>query len=163
VGASTPVLDLDRPKTVIARRLGRIAAILFVVLVAAPVRVAADEASVAMVIRASPLRVALGLSTVSIPVGKTFQVKATVTNDGADPVRDIKVELRLDPVGLSVHKGSVRAISQIKAGKSAAVSWSVCATVPGSYVLLAQVDDDGATIESPARIVSVTGAGRRTC
>jgi subtilase family serine protease len=148
---------------VIARRIGRIVAVVLVVLVVAPVGVAADEADVGMVVRASPLRVALGISASSVTVGKTFQVKATVTNDGADPASDVRVELRLDPVGLSVHKGSVRTISQVKGGKSASVSWSICATAPGSYVLLAQVDDDGATIESPARIVSVTGTGRRTC
>jgi uncharacterized membrane protein len=163
VGASTPLLDLDRLTIVTTRRIGRIAAILLAVLVAAPVGVAADENAISVVVRASPLRVALDISAATVPVGKTFQVKATVTNNGADPVRDVMVELRLDPVGLSVHKGSVRTISQVKGGKSASVSWSICATAPGSYVLLAQVDDDGATIESPARIVSVTGTGRRVC
>jgi uncharacterized membrane protein len=145
-----------------ARLIGRIAAVLLV-LVVAPVGVAAQDVSLKTVVRASPLRIALDISAASVPVGKTFQVKAAVTNDGADPARDIRVELRLDPEGLSVHKGSVRTISQVKGGKSASVSWSVCATVSGSYVLLAQADDDGATIESTARILSVTGTGRRAC
>jgi hypothetical protein len=147
----------------IGRRVGRFAIVLLVTLVAAPPAVAADEAAVAMIVRVSPLTVALDLSAESVPVGKTFQAKAIVTNDGTVPARDVVVELRLDREGLVVHKGGERRIGQVKGGKSASVAWSVCATAPGSYVLLSQVTSDGATVESAARIVTVTGDGQRRC
>ncbi|MCI0582792.1 MAG: hypothetical protein L0227_07845 [Chloroflexi bacterium] len=146
-----------------ARRIGRITVILVVALGAAPLGVAADDSAVSVVVRASPLSIAFDISSASVLVGRTFQAKATVTNDSPETVRDVAVELRLDPAGLSVRKGSQRTISQLRGGKSSSVSWSICATAPGAYVLLAQVTVDGATIESTARIVSVTGASQRAC
>ncbi len=54
-------------------------------------------------------------------------------------------------------------MAQIKAGKNAVVSWSVCGRLPGTYVLLARVTLDGASIDSPARLLTITPGGKKPC
>ena len=147
------------------RRIGRVAAVVLAALIVGTPMVAADgsEGRVTATVIVSPLGVTLDVAASSVPVGKAFQARANVTNGWTSVVRDILVELRLDPVGLAVRQDSQREIGQIKGGRSASVSWTVCGMSPGSYVLLVQATVDGATVESVARIVTVTDDGRRSC
>lgn len=148
----------------IGSRLGRVAvAVLTVVLAGAPVAVARDGAGMSLTVRANPLGVVLDVSATSLALGKSILAKATVTNAGTASLGDIVVELRLDRAGLAIRKGVERGISEIKGGKTESVTWSICAASPGSYLLLAQATADGATVESAARIVTVTGTGRKAC
>jgi hypothetical protein len=114
-------------------------------------------------LRISPLGVVLDLSSATVPLGKTVQATATVTNWSSAAVRAVAVELRLDPAGLTVKPVGTREIRQIKGARQAAVSWTVCAASLGTYVLLAQATVNGDTVESAARILTVTGTGRKSC
>lgn len=131
-------------------------------LLAAPAVLAGSEATVTGRVRVSPLTLSLELSTTNGTVGQTLQAQATVSNVGSFSIREIQVELRVDPGGLRVNKGTVD-LAQIKAGKSAVASWAVCARVAGTYVLLARATADGASIESPARVLTIVPGGRRSC
>lgn len=122
-----------------------------------------DESGLTATVRVSPSTVVLDVSRSSVTMGETLRAEATVTNHGAGIVRDVIVELRLDPDGLIVRQDRLRAIGRIKGGRSTSVSWRVCAAAPGSYVLLAQATADGTTVESDASIVSVAHGGRRSC
>ena len=91
-----------------------------------------------------------------------LQAQATVSNVGSSAIREIQVAFRVDPDGLRVNRGIVD-LAQVKAGKSAVVSWSVCARVAGTYVVLARATADGASLESPARVLTIAPSGRRSC
>ncbi len=138
------------------------AALVVTTLLAAPVVLAGSEATVTGRVRVSPLTLLLELSTANATVGQTLQAQATVSNVGSSAIRDIQVELRVDPDGLRVNKGIVD-LAKIRAGKSAVVSWAVCARVAGAYVLLARATAGGASIESPARVMTIAPGGRRSC
>ncbi len=138
------------------------AALVVTTLLAAPVVLAGSEATVTGRVRVSPLTLLLELSTANATVGQTLQAQATVSNVGSSAIRDIQVELRVDPDGLRVNKGIVD-LAKIRAGNSAVVSWAVCARVAGAYVLLARATAGGASIESPARVMTIAPGGRRSC
>jgi hypothetical protein len=130
-------------------------ALALLVTVTPPAR-AADEASVAGIIRVSPITVALELSASTVRVGQPVTALVTVTNHGTETVRSVTLSLRLEPVGL-IQKGSTSSrLSQLKAGRSGEVSFKLCGATVASYLILAQAELDGATIESPARLLVVT-------
>ncbi len=138
------------------------AALVVTTLLAAPVVLAGSEATVTGRVRVSPLTLLLELSTSTATVGQKLQAQATVSNVGASAIREVQVELRVDADGLRVNKNIVD-LAQIKAGKSAVVSWSVCARVAGTYVVLARATADGASLESPARVLTIAHGSRRSC
>lgn len=117
---------------------------------------AADEASVAGSVRVSPIAVALELSASTVRVGQSVTARVTAINLGSETVRSLTLGLRFEPVGL-VQKGSTSSrLNQLKADRSAEVSFKLCGAAVGSYLILAQAELDGATIESPARLLVVT-------
>jgi hypothetical protein len=133
-----------------------------VLLGTAPAVSAAGGGSISSQVHAFALLVSLDLSAASATVGQTVQARATVSNVGKTLVKKVTVELRFDPVGLRIGKATID-IAQIKPGKSAVVSWSVCGRVVGTYVLLARVTLDGTSIDSPARLLTITSGGKKTC
>lgn len=113
-------------------------------------------------VRASPILVTLSLWAASAPLGQSVRVEARVLNLGKTTLRSIAVELRADGSGLVIARPATE-IGQLKAGRAAIVSWSVCGSAAGSYVLLARVTVDGLAIDSAARILTITVGGKRAC
>jgi hypothetical protein len=158
------LLDLDLAPGMTGRRIGSPITIVIAVLVlTSPVVLAAGEGSLSATVRVSPLQARLELSATSTQVGKTFKATAVVTNVGPSVVKDVTVDLRLDGAGLVIERPGPKTIEQIKPVKAATVSWMVCAASPGTYLLLAQATVAGETVESAARVVTVTAGGRRSC
>jgi hypothetical protein len=59
-----------------------------------------------------------------------------------------------------IRPGTVRRIAQVLPAQTTTLSWSICARTAGSYVLLADATLDGATVDSPARIVTVLASDK---
>jgi hypothetical protein len=85
---------------------------------------------------ASPLSVSLALSVVQAEQGQTFSATARVSNAATYAVADVRLTLRTSD-GLSALDGAERVITSLAAGAAAARSFSLCASAPGSYVLVA--------------------------
>jgi CARDB protein len=102
-----------------------------------------------------PATVAFVVSPTAARVGVGVAAGATITNVGPSTLNSIVVNLRVDPAGLVVNKAS-QSIAQLKPGKSATVSWSVCGRTVGSYVLLAQVTIGKMAVDSPGRVLTIT-------
>jgi hypothetical protein len=132
------------------------------VLAGSTVVVAADEGTIEGRVAVHPLAVALELSTSATTTGKAIQARATVTNQGSAVAAAVTVTLRLAPAGLVPRDALAQSIARIRAHRSAKVTWSLCPAAPGSYLLFAQATLNGSTVESRARVVTVT-AGRRGC
>jgi hypothetical protein len=122
-----------------------------------------DVAGVAGRVSVSPLRVALDLSRSTAAAGSKLLARATVWNDAGVVIRGIRVDLRVDPVGLVIRRPIVRLVKAIDPLSARSVTWSLCGTQPGGYVVLAQVTFGGTTIESRARTVTVGGDRRTRC
>jgi hypothetical protein len=145
----------------------RLAALLAALAVAAPMLVHAGpvtgaEGHVGAQVRASPIVVTFTLSAASAQVGQTIKAEASIANIGSATLRNVAVELRADRTGLS-FKNPIVTIAQLKAGKSTTVGWSVCGRLAGSYLVLARVTESGQPIDSPARLLTVSPGGRRSC
>jgi hypothetical protein len=127
-----------------------------------PGAVAATSASVDARVRVSPLLVTLTLSTDSAQTGQALRAEATLTNVGATTLRSIRVELRADRAGL-VIQDPISSVSQLRAGRSVTLAWSVCGRQVGSYVLLVRATAAGVSIDSQARVLAIVPGGRRSC
>jgi hypothetical protein len=132
------------------------------VIAATPVH-ASSEAGVTGRVRVAPIVVALELSAGSIRVGEQVTARATVSNVATETVRSILVTVRYEPVGLSGRGPSSVRLSQLKPGRSGDVSVRLCATQPGAYLVLAQATVVDLTIESRARLVTVTAGKKAHC
>lgn len=129
----------------------------------APPASAAEELSVSASFHVSPITVALELSASTVRVGQSVTARVTATNLGNETVRSVTLSLRFEPVGL-VQKGATSSrLNQLKAGRSAEVSFKICGAAVGSYLVLAQGELDGSTIESPARLLVVTEGRNAKC
>jgi hypothetical protein len=134
-------------------------ALLVAVTPASPAR-AADEVGVVATFRILPITVALDLPASTIRVGQSATARVLVTNQAATTVRSVTLSLRFEPVGL-VPKGATSArLTQLKGGKVGEASFKLCGAAVGAYLVLAQAQLDGVTIESPARLLVVTEGGR---
>jgi hypothetical protein len=151
------------------RSRGIAAFVALVMAVAAPAPAAAMSASndppiiVTGHVAMSPLLVALDVSPWQARAGTALQARVIVSNAGPVTVRGIRVRLRFDPTAFIVAPNAARSIAQVKPGGAASVAWQLCGRRPGSYVILAEVSFGGVAIESPARIVMVLPAAKRTC
>jgi hypothetical protein len=136
---------------------------LALLLVAAPVTAAGSEGSVTATVRISGVTVSLNLSAATIAVGQSVKAEVLVTNVGDRVIRTVVVELRLDEAGLGVRGGPSKGISQLRAGTGSSVSWAVCGRTPGAYIVLATATVDSISIDSEARLLTVTESTRRPC
>ena len=133
-----------------------------VLLGTAPAASAAGGGSIGGHVRPFQLLVSLDMSATRAQIGQVVQAHASVSNPGKTVVKKVTVELRFDPVGLRVPK-ALTVVAQIKAGSSATTSWSVCGRVVGVYVLLARVTLDGTSVDSAARVLTITSGGKKAC
>jgi len=113
-------------------------------------------------VRVSPLLVTLVLSASTAKLGETVKAEARVTNLGTSTLKGIGLELRADRVGLAIHRPFAD-VSQLKPGKSTAVSWTVCSRSAGSYVLLVRASIGGLAMDSPAQLLQILPSSRKTC
>ena len=112
-------------------------------------------------LRVLPITVALDLSATTIRVGQAVTARVTATNHAPTTVRTVTLSLRFEPAGL-VPKGAVTArLSQLKAAKSGEASFKLCGAAVGAYLVLAQAELDGVTIETAARLLTVLEGGRQ--
>jgi hypothetical protein len=122
--------------------------------VASPTR-SSDSGQVSASVVVNPLALLLDLSRTSVTTGQKLQATATVTNVSRIRLSNVAVELRVDTSGIVV-KGTTKVVSQLGAGKSTGVSWQICATAPGAYLVLARASAGGVSIDSAARLLAVT-------
>jgi hypothetical protein len=148
-------------------RPGRgLAVALALFLAAWPASASADshQGSVTATVQISGVVVALELASNQITVGQSVKAEAFVANLGGATVRRVDVELRFDESGLSVRSGTSKSISNLRPGATSSVSWNVCGRASGAYLVLATATVDDTTIESEARLLTVSeGGGRRPC
>lgn len=125
----------------------------------------AESASISASVQVASVVVAveLSLSAGTVRVGDTVKATATVVNVGTARASRVLVSLRVDSAGLRVKGTDPVTISGLQPGNDKSASWSVCALQPGNYLLLARVTVDGASVDSPAVLLSVTGQRRKAC
>lgn len=107
--------------------------------------------------------VELTVSAASVRVGDTLKATATVANVGTGRASNVTVTLRADAAGLQVRGSDTTTLSQLQPGHAKSATWSLCARQTGNYVLLARVTVDGASVDSPAVVLAVTGQRKKAC
>ena len=135
---------------------------LVVVLASAPVALAASSGTVRGAVRIVPITVGLVVDPSSAATGVSVHAKATVVNASASVTAAVRVELRLDRVGVVMKAETGKTSFTLKPGKSTAVSWNLCGRVAGTYVVLARAETEGVFVDSPARLLTIR-AGPKTC
>lgn len=123
--------------------------------------VSAESASIEASVRVVPIEIALELSTLQGRVGEVVRAKATVRNAGPTRASNVTVELRLDATALSVKSSLTASIARLQPGHVASISWNICPTRTGNNLVLARASVDGAAVESPTRLLTVTAAAQR--
>jgi uncharacterized membrane protein len=123
----------------------------------------AESASINASVRVVPLEITLELSTVDARVGDAVKARATIRNAGPIRISNVTAELRVDTSAISVRGSLVAAIARLQPGHAAAVSWTLCPTLAGNYLVLARATVDGASAESEARVLTVGEQRRRGC
>jgi uncharacterized membrane protein len=110
-----------------------------------------------------PLEIILDLSDSDALVGESIRARATVTNAGSTRVTDVIVEIRVDSSRVGIRGSPTTTISRLKPGQAASVSWTLCGSQAGNYFVLARATLDGASVESEARLLTISGQRRRGC
>ena len=142
----------------------RLFPVLGVILAAATAgSVNAESASIAAAVTVVPLEITLDLSTLDAKVGETVRVRATISNAGPARLANVLVELRVDTSGLGVRGGLLATIARLQPGTAAVVTWNVCPSRTGNYLVLARASIGDASIESETRLLTVAGQRRRGC
>lgn len=113
-------------------------------------------------VRVSPFHVTLSLTQTRIGPGQATHAIATVTNVGPERVRDVMLELRSDPSGVTVTGRNPRRVGNLATGTSAGAEWTICGRGPAGYLLVAQArgnlpSGEAVTAESEARLLTMTG------
>jgi subtilase family serine protease len=145
-------------------RLALAPAVVAVVLaVATAGSINAESASISASVRVVPLVITLDLSTMEARVGDAVKARATITNAGQTRVSNVTAELHLDASAVNVRGSLVVTIARLQPGHAASVSWTLCPTVTGNFIVLARATVDGASVESEARLLTVAGQRRRGC
>lgn len=152
-----------RPTTRGRRIRAGAAALAVVLAIGMPGSLDADSASIQASVRVSPITVRLEISAAQLRAGDTTRALATVTNLGPVKLSSVRVELRVDTAGVHVRGDAVSTISKLQPGHSATVSWTICAVEQGNFVVLAHATVEGGSVDSPARLLSVSGRRPRGC
>jgi uncharacterized repeat protein (TIGR01451 family) len=122
----------------------------------------AESASIDASVQVAAFSVQLTLSASTARVGDTVRAEATVTNLGKTRITGLVVELRVDSAGIRL-KSSSSTIGKLQPGRAATVSWSLCAGQQGNYLILARATSGGVSVDSTARLLSVSGTRRSGC
>jgi hypothetical protein len=124
---------------------------------------ATDELGVTASVRVSPITVALDLSASTVRVGQAVTARVIAINVSSQTVRSVTLGLRFERAGLALRGATSSRLTQLKAGRAGEVSFKLCGAAVGSYLVLAQADVGGSTIESPARLLVVTDGRHTKC
>ncbi len=111
----------------------------------------------------SPLLVSLSLSTTTSVVGKPLRADVRVTNVGAARITNIVVEVRAATTGLRIKSITPQTISKLRPGEVGIVSSTICGQKPGNYIVLARATLAGNSVDSPARLLTITAGKERGC
>ncbi|HET9851792.1 MAG TPA: CARDB domain-containing protein, partial [Candidatus Limnocylindrales bacterium] len=145
------------------RRLGAPLLAVLLALVTAGSLQAESSASIEATVQVAALDVHLALSASSARVGDKIRADAKVTNLGSARLATIVIELRVDTTGLGIKGNGNTTVTKLGPGRSATVSWSICALQPGNYVIQARALVAGVAVDSQARLLAVTGVRRKGC
>lgn len=97
---------------------------------------AGDQGTVAGWVYVNPLELELSFSAGQVKAGQAARARSMVTNRGSADLANVVVTLRVDPTGLTIAGSTRRTIALLEGGATAEVTWRICGTQPGSYVLL---------------------------
>ena len=109
------------------------------------------------------ISVELDLSAAEARVADKVRATTNVTNGGAARLSGITVELRVDAAGLRIQGASTTIITRLQPGRTSDSTWTICALQPGNYLVLATATLAGVSIDSLARLLSISGERRRGC
>jgi hypothetical protein len=131
------------------RRRLWLAAVLAVCLLLPTVSTARSETVTGTVV-VHPLTITLRTNTAGVRLGEGVDAAATVTNHGSLPVTQVRVVLHAAP-GVLISGGGERLVDAIPANSERKVTWRMCLTQAGNYVLLASARPAGfGVVESEA-------------
>ena len=116
---------------------------------AAPGATSTTDASVSGRIAMSAVAISLELVPRKPRSKAAPEVRAVVTNLSASKVATVIVDIESAPGGLALKPAGKQQIRGIGAGRSASVTWSLCAPVAGTYELRAVTTSNGARVLSP--------------
>lgn len=148
-----------------ASRAGRAWAVLLCIVVGATIAGAAnaESSSIQASVQVLAIEVDLALSATQVAVGDRLRAEATVTNRGTERLSNLTLELRVDSAGISVRGSTSVTIARLQAGRTSSAAWTLCALQPGNYLLLARATVAGVSVDSGARLLTVSGQRRKAC
>lgn len=123
----------------------------------------AESASLSASLRVLPIEITLELSAMDVRAGDPVKARATIRNAGPTRIANVAVDLRLGASSVSVRGSLVATVARLQPGHDATVSWTLCPTATGNFLVLARATLDGASVESDARLLTVAGQRRRAC
>jgi hypothetical protein len=123
----------------------------------------AASASISASVEVAAHEVMLALSSAEVRVGDIVRADATLTNLGSSRLTGISVELRVDPTGIKVRGDELLVVSRLQPRRTAMVSWKLCALQVGNYLVLVRATAGGVSVDSPARLLTVSGQRPRGC
>ncbi len=107
----------------------------------------------------SAITLALELSQGSASAGRPVQVRATIVNQARESRSSIAVTLTAVPTGVSLRPRGDRLVRRLGAGDGEVVTWTACASSPGTYVFVATARVDGATTTSVPALLTISAGG----
>ena len=109
----------------------------------------------------SSITIAVEISTSAAKAGQRVQVRVTVANHSRVEVSNVTTTLVATPQGVALLPVQGREIRRIAAGAQEAVTWTACASAPGTYSFVASGAVGGTVVTSqPVELVVNPG---RTC
>ncbi len=125
-------------------------------MVAAPVF--AQSATLVATVRPNPLEVEISAPG-SVPVGKWFEIKATISNQGSVAVTKTSAKIHKSST-LSI-RGKKKRIGNLDPGSPQTITWQAKANQTGKFVILVEVEGvlEGEKISaSNATVILATGS-----
>ncbi len=126
------------------------------------------EATVNARVFVNPLNIELTLSASEARVGQLVRARATASNLGPEPIVGAAMTIRSDPEGVRIAGSATRVVAEVGAGDGQMLTWQLCGTRPGSYVLLARASyvnaaGDLVTSESSASVLTISSGDAGKC
>ena len=108
-----------------------------------PLSATVTSRSVIATILVDPLRVTLSLQANRVRAGSSDLAMEAVTNHGSTPLNNVAAVLQV-PSNVVVKPPGSQAIGTLPAGATKTARWTLCAKVPGTYVIRAQASGQDA-------------------
>jgi hypothetical protein len=125
----------------------------------APDGSASTSGRVAGRVSVSAITVRLELSQPVVREGRSVQVRATVTNESAANIANVRMTIEADPSGIAFRPAEGRVIRRIAPGRDETFTWSACGQSVGVFSLVATAELAGLLVASPPELLTIT-AGR---